>query len=139
MRDEHYIIRLCDAVLGLLASRQHKFDFLRGDPFEKGRRLPVDAFYPTLRLAIEYRERQHSEPVSIMDWRWTVSGCTRREQRFLYDERRRTTLPDNGIQLVELDYSQFPHKSNKRLLRRDPVADAQIIRQALARFNPVSR
>ena len=40
--DEHYVIDLCDEVLGLKASRQHRFDFLKGDT---GVRLPVDAYY----------------------------------------------------------------------------------------------
>lgn len=38
--DESYVIDLCDEVLGIKASRQHKFDFLTGDT---GHRLPVDA------------------------------------------------------------------------------------------------
>ena len=48
LKDEHYIIDLCDHVLGMTALRQHKFDFLRGDPGKHGRcrRLPVDAYYP---------------------------------------------------------------------------------------------
>ena len=33
--DEHYIINLCDDVLGEKASRQHSFDFLRGDACKK--------------------------------------------------------------------------------------------------------
>lgn len=41
MRDEHYVLGLCDELLGLYAARQHTFDWLRGDT---GRRLPVDAF-----------------------------------------------------------------------------------------------
>jgi len=52
---------------------------LIGDARKRGirRQLPVDAYYPTLRLAVEYRERQHSEPVPFMDRRQTVSGCSR--------------------------------------------------------------
>lgn len=56
--DEAYIIDLCDRVLGLTALRQHRFDFLRGDRDRRGtcRKLPVDAFYPSLPLVIECRE-----------------------------------------------------------------------------------
>lgn len=135
MRDEHYIIGLCDAVLGISASRQHKFDFLKGDRGKRGtyRRLPVDAYYASLSLVIEYRELQHTEAVPIMDRRITISGCSRGEQRRRYDERRRTTLPVHNIALVELCYSQFAHDRKKKL-RRDPVSDAQTIRTALARF-----
>lgn len=123
-RDEHYMIDLCDHVLGVSASRQHRLSFLLGDPGPSGRcaRLPIDAYYEPLRLAVEYRERQHSEPVTFMDRRHTVSGCTRGEQRRRYDERRRIVLPQHGIRLVELDYSMFTHDGRKRL-RQDRAAD----------------
>ena len=58
-RDEDYIIDLCDKILGLKALRQHRFDFLRGDPKRNGKpgvRLPVDAFYDSKNLVIEYYE-----------------------------------------------------------------------------------
>ena len=38
--DEFYVIDICDDILGLKASRQHTFDFLRGDGVH-GRKLPV--------------------------------------------------------------------------------------------------
>lgn len=68
-KDEHYVLDLCDKVLGHTSSRQHKFDFLRGDPNAKGIavRLPVDAFYQDLNLAVEYHERQHTESVKFFD------------------------------------------------------------------------
>lgn len=132
MRDEHYIIDLCDRVLGLQALRQHRFPFLKGDPNQRGacRPLPVDAFYPSLELVIEYRERQHSERVPFMDRRPTVSGCSRGEQRRRYDERRRTCLAANGITLVELEFSMFEHDSRKRL-RRVPN-DTSVVRAKLS-------
>lgn len=49
--DEHYVINLCDEVLGQHAARQHKFDFLKGDG-ENPRCLPVDAYYEGLKLVI---------------------------------------------------------------------------------------
>ena len=87
--DELYVIDLCDQVLNLKAIRQHRFDFLLGDPGKTGRctPLPVDAWYPELKLVMEYREKQHTESVKIMDQRMTVSGVTRGEQRRIYDER----------------------------------------------------
>ena len=132
LKDEHYIIDLCDHTLGMTALRQHRFDFLHGDPGKLGkcRRLPVDAFYPALNLVIEYRERQHSEAVAIMDRRDTISGCKRGEQRRRYDARRRSRLPAHGITLVELDYSMFTHDKQKKLLR-DSAADAAVIATAL--------
>src|SRR6516165_8412984 len=99
MRDEDYIIGLCNRVLGQEAKRHCCFDYLRGDT---GRRLPVDAYYPELKLVIEYREIQHDEPHKFFDRRFTVSGVHRGEQRALYDQRRRDVLPKHGITLVEL-------------------------------------
>jgi hypothetical protein len=105
-RDEDYVIDLCDQLLDAKASRQHRFDFLRGDPGRNGlcRKLPVDAYYPELNLVIEYRETQHFEAVKHFDKpdRLTCSGCTRSEQRRLYDQSRKDVLHERGIKLVEL-------------------------------------
>jgi hypothetical protein len=132
-RDEHYVIDLCDHVLGITASRQHRFAFLTGDPGRSGRcsLLPVDAYYEPLRLVVEYRERQHSEPVAFMDRRLTISGYGRGEQRRRYDDRRRIVLPQHGIRLVELDCAMFAHDGRKRL-RRDRAADELVIRSRVA-------
>jgi hypothetical protein len=118
-KDEKYIIDLCDQILGVSALRQHRFPFLVGDPDKRGicRKLPVDAFYENLNLVVEYRERQHSEVVKFFDRRMTNSGVYRGEQRRIYDQRRRDILPQHGIELIEFDYSIFPHNSHKRLLR----------------------
>jgi hypothetical protein len=134
-KDESYILNLCDKVLNSIGRRQHTFPFLLGDCGKDGRcrRLPVDAYYHDHQLAIEYRERQHSEPVLIMDRRQTVSGCSRGEQRRRYDERRREVLPQNGITLVELDYAMFSHNARKRLRRNSP-ADEEVVRSKLVRF-----
>lgn len=133
-RDEHYVIDLCDMILGCAASRQHRFSFLLSDAGRNGvrRRLPVDAYYANLSLVIEYRERQHTEAVPIMDLRPTVSGCTRGEQRRIYDERRRTMLPANGLRLIEVCYRSFEHDGRKRL-RRTP-ADRDVVRGILREF-----
>jgi hypothetical protein len=129
-RDETYILDLCDKVLGHRRQSQHKFEFLEGD---SGRKLPVDAYYPELNLVIEYRERQHSEAVPHFDKRSTVSGVPRGEQRKLYDDLRRQKLRSNGIDLVELNYSDFPHDGRKRL-RRVPDQDEVIVRAKLAKW-----
>lgn len=112
--DESYVIDLCDEILKLKALRQHRFDFLVGD---SGTKLPVDAYYPSLNLVIEFKERQHTEEVKFFNKRQTVSGVDRGEQRKLYDQRRREVLPKQGIKLIELDYSDFEHSNNKKLLR----------------------
>lgn len=125
--DEAYIIDLCDEVLKLKASRQHRFDFLKGDT---GVKLPVDAYYPSLNLVVEYYERQHTEAVPHFDKRMTVSGISRGEQRKRYDERRRIELPKNGVKLVIFDYSVFEHYINKRLVR-NKFEDIKVVKQKL--------
>jgi hypothetical protein len=112
--DEAYVVDLCDTALGRKAVRGHRFSFLVGDT---GAALPVDAYYPDLDLVVEYRERQHSEAVTFFDKKLTCSGVSRGAQRIIYDQRRRDHLPTHGITLVELDYSDFPHDSRKRLKR----------------------
>lgn len=130
--DEAYIIGLCDEVLKATASRQHRFDFLRGDPNKKGRcaMLPVDAYYQCRRLVIEYRERQHTETVEHWDRKDTVSQCSRGEQRRRYDKRRESCIPCQGLRLVILDYSMFGYDSRKRLLR-SPQADLEVVKAHL--------
>lgn len=112
--DERYVIDLCDEVLGLIGYRQHRFDFLKGD---SGTKLPVDVYYPSLNLVIEYRERQHTEPVKLFDQRMTVSGVSRGEQRRMYDQRRREVLPKHGIKLIEIGYDDFEFTSQKKIVR----------------------
>jgi hypothetical protein len=137
-RDAQYIIDLCDHILASPAMREHRFDFLRGDPGKKaknGRTLPVDAYYPSLNLVIEYCEKQHSEGVNHFDKpeRITVSGVHRGLQRALYDQRRREILPRHGIELVELHFSEFNCKGSKRL-RRIISEDEAVIRTRLLRW-----
>lgn len=112
--DESYVIDLCDEVLNQKAQRQYRFDFLKGD---SGTKLPVDAYYPSLNLVVEFKEKQHTEEVKFFDRRHTVSGVGRGEQRKLYDQRRRDILPQYGIKLIELDYSDFEYTRGKKLVR----------------------
>lgn len=132
MRDEDYVIELCDEVLGEKAERQRRFPFLRGDPNGQGLRamLPVDAFYPGLSLAVEYCERQHTEAVAFFDRRLTLSG-PRAVQRSIYDQRRREILPAQGIVLVVFSYDNFHHDRRKRLLRQR-AADSDVVCQRLS-------
>lgn len=125
-RDEDYVINLCDEILDMKAERQYRFDFLLGDT---GVRLPVDAYYPSLNLVVEYRERQHTESVKFWN-KPTASGIPRDEQRARYDERRRKVLPEHGIRLVEISYSDLKYGSNKRLIR-DEVSDKLVIQRLL--------
>lgn len=130
--DESYVIDLCDQILELTALRQHRFDFLRGDG-DPGRKLPADAYYPDLRLVIEYRERQHTESEPLWDRKPTVSGIPRGQQRARYDQRRRDVLPDHGITLVEISYGQLAH-GRRRRLTRDVESDVQCLRAVIVRL-----
>jgi hypothetical protein len=125
--DEDYILDLCDEVLEMKSLRQHRFFFLRD---ESGHRLPVDAFYPRLKLVIEYRE--HPQRAAPLDHRAAVSNAARDTQRALHDERRRAELPRHGIQLIELSFDEFPHDPRNRLLR-SRHKDLVIIRARLSR------
>jgi len=133
--DETYVVDLCDEVLGERAHRQHRFDWLRGDPGTgtgTGASLPVDAYYPDHRLVVEYRERQHEEPVAHFDKPdvLTVSGVHRGEQRRIYDRRRDELIPSHGLRLVVIRSGDLA--SNKRgRLSRDRTGDLAALRAVL--------
>lgn len=147
MRDEQYIIDLCNGVLNKQAKRQYRFDFLKGDKAkrkngkivmvlrEQGVKLPVDAYYEELNLVIEFLEIQHFKPVKQFDKpdKITVSGETRDRQRARYDERRRLKLPQNGFRLIEFYYTHFHHRNTGKLIR-DAERDESIIRDKLSEF-----
>ena len=137
LKDEHYIIDLCDNVLDTKASRSHTFDFLRGDPNKKGvsKKLPVDAFYKSLNLVIEFNERQHTEKVPFFDKpnKMTVSGVSRGEQRKIYDQRRKEVLPKHGIDLIVLSYFDFNFDSRKKIIR-NRTNDIEILKEKLKKY-----
>lgn len=132
--DETYVLDLCDEVLGDSGLRQHRFDWLLGDPGSTGHRvkLPVDSYWPEQGLVVEYRERQHDEPTPFFDKpnRMTVSGVHRGEQRALYDSRRDVLIPANGLRLVVMHPADLT-ADNKGRLRRDSEADLAAIRRIL--------
>lgn len=132
--DEFYVIDLCDEILSMKAIRQHKFDFLLGDPNKKGKckKLPVDAYYESLNLVIEYEEKQHTQPVSFFDkpTQITISGVSRGEQRKIYDLRRKEVLPAHNVHLLVIPYTAFKNGKNKKILR-DRENDLIIVKQFL--------
>jgi hypothetical protein len=136
--DEAYVLDLCDEVLGENGLRQHRFDWLLGDPGMNGRqvKLPVDAYWPGRHLVVEYWELQHDRPVPHFDKpdRLTISGVHRGEQRALYDARRDTLIPQNGIRLVAIRPADLDADGRGRL-RRNRAADLETVRRLLA---PVS-
>ena len=126
--DEYYVIELCNEVLGLKASQQHRFDFLVGD---SGTKLPVDAYYEDLNLVVEYLESQHTLSTPFFDKKETVSGVPRGEQRRLYDERRRIELPKHGINIVSISYNDF---GTTKRLKRNHNLDIEVVRTKLSDY-----
>jgi hypothetical protein len=132
--DEAYVLDLCDELLGEPGLRQHRFEWLLGDPGAAGRsvKLPVDAYYPQNRLVLEYRERQHDEPVGHFDKpdKLTVSGVHRGEQRRLYDDRREELIPLHGLRLVIVRPSDLDATAAGRL-RETRANDLDALRRIL--------
>jgi hypothetical protein len=133
--DETYVIDLCDLVLGQPANRQKRFDFLLGDLHKDGKTrtmLPVDAYYESLNLVIEFMEKQHTEDVAFFDKPdvMTISGVSRDEQRKIYDQRRRELIPKNGIDLVIISYDDFKYDNKKKIIR-DKENDLKVVRNIL--------
>ncbi len=133
--DETYVLDLCDRILGSPGRRQHRFEWLLGDPAKTGRqvRLPVDAYWPDHRLVVEYRERQHDEATPHFDkpHRLTVSGVHRGIQRALYDQRREELIPAHGLRLLIIKPGQLDSNGRGRL-RRNEAHDIEVLRSLLA-------
>ncbi|MGV0675717.1 hypothetical protein ABQE62_05925 [Mycolicibacterium fortuitum] len=130
--DEHYILDLCDEILGIPARRQARFDWLRGDPSPnrpRGVALPVDGYWPDLGLVVEFQEEQHTQPSPFFDRRQTVSGVGRGEQRRLYDARKHTMIPKHGLRLVVIEKSAFAVRS--RRIARNRARDIAVVRRCL--------
>ena len=132
--DEYYVLDLCDHALGEGGRRQHRFDWLLGDPGKGGRcvPLPVDCYWPAANVVVEYRELQHNRPVAHFDKpdRVTVSGVHRGIQRALYDARRDEIIPAHGIALVVVTPTDLDATPRGRL-RRNVDQDLPAIRQLL--------
>lgn len=120
-RDESYVLDLLDELLSVRGLRQHRFDWLVGDPDQdtQRRQLPVDGYWPGLGLVVEYRERQHDEPIAHFDKpdRMTGGDAHRGEQRHLYDKRRDTLVPSHGLTLLIVKPAQLDADARGRLRR----------------------
>ncbi len=137
--DQDYVIDLCDKVLGQKAKRQKKFDFLLGDVHKDGKtktKLPVDAYYEELQLAIEFHEQKSSNPDPNIKRREkiTVSGVPRSEQRLRYESRIAKTLPVNGIQLICIESSTFSCDAQNNIIRNEEN-DIEIVKNELKKYN----
>jgi len=131
--DEAYVIDLCDTLLYEKAERQKRFNFLLGDLHKDGitrTQLPVDAYYESLHLVIEYTEADdyHEKPNTQ-----TINGISRGVQRKIYDERRAEELPKNGITLIKMTYSDFTCDSNNKI-ERNIMSDLEIVKTKLHEF-----
>jgi hypothetical protein len=60
----------------------------------------------------------------------TNSGVHRGEQRKIYDERRRVIIPQNGLTLIEISYSDFNYDNQKKILR-STNHDQKVVRKIL--------
>lgn len=124
LENERYVLDLCDKILSSVGVRQHRFDWLRGGPpprTDNRRALPVDAYYPTKRLVIEFHEKQHTEAVKHFDKpdMLTVSGVHRGIQRRIYDDRHRELIPAHGLSLVIIPMSDFTVRGGSIVTRRE--------------------
>ena len=104
MQDRQYILELCDEVIAKPSLRDHRLHFLRG---ADGHRIALDAFYPALRLIVQYRERD--------------------EAALPQDE-----LTRYGVRVMELRMEEFAHAAGARL-RRSRDSDIAVIRVRLAK------
>lgn len=139
--DETYIIDLCDKVLGQKAYRQKKFAFLMGDLHKDEKtktKLPVDAYYEDLQLAIEFyiKKDLETESANKKAEKNTISGMPRSEQRVRYEQRIAKTLPVHGITLICLSNTDFTCDDNHKIVRNEET-DIKIVKKALGKyFNP---
>lgn len=133
-RDELYVLGLCEQVLKADCVRQKTFPWLLGDPSKKTsmqKKLPVDGYWEVHNLVVEYNEKQHSEPVPFFDSKITPTGMLRGAQRKLYDARKAQKIPENGINLVIIDYRDFDHHQGK--IVRNPERDLLVVSELLGR------
>ena len=136
--DEAYVIDLCDIVLEQNAFRKKKFDFLLGDFHKDGEsktNLPVDAYYENIKLAILYQPKWilDSEKQHAKDTKSTISGMTRAEQRERYHNRKTLALPKNGIDVINLSYSNFSCDEENKIIREEEK-NLQVIREKLRNY-----
>lgn len=136
--DEYYVLNLCDELLNEKASRQYTFPFLLGD-FHKDKisrtKLPLDAYYHSLNLVIEYRVKQQMEEVSETNKPAvkTISGVSRSEQRKIYDQRKKDVLLRKNINYIEINYYAFEYDSQMMIIR-NTEKDTEILKEILKDF-----
>jgi len=108
-----YVIGVLDEILGGGVEREKRYPWALGDRSDKtGRqaRLPFDAVWEARRLVVEVDEDQHRRAVTFWDKpdRLTISGVDRRQQRRIYDERKRAAARSHGYTVVEIEWERHP-------------------------------
>lgn len=135
--DETYILDLCDELLEDKAMRQHTFDFLVGDFHKDGRtrtEIPLDGYYYSLNLAIDYSEKQDVEETIVDNAdKMTISGVTRAEQRKIYNRRKREVLRKKEVNFIELKYKDFVYDEQFKLVRNNDK-NLHILKKLLKKF-----
>ena len=79
-------------------------------------------------MVVEYYESQHTQATPFLDNKQTVSGVSRGEQRRIYDQRRKDVLPEHGIKLVIISYTDF---GTSKHLKRNHDHDLKVIKDIL--------
>ena len=123
--DEFYLVNLCDELLQEKASRKHTFDSLVGRLHKRGKgrtKLPIDAYYENLKLAIEFFEKKEIE-----------ENDERSAQRKFYDQRKKDALKKKEIKLIDINYALFECNENNQLVR-DKAQDIQVLKKVLQNF-----
>lgn len=123
--DEFYLVNLCDELLKDKASRKHTFDTLVGRLHKKGKgrtKLPLDAYYEELKLAIEFFQKKETE-----------ESEDREAQRKFYDLRKKDTLKKKEIRLFEINYSAFECNEDGNLVR-NKEQDFKVLKSILKDF-----
>tara|TARA_B110001454_G_C12638055_1_gene399968 strand:+ start:331 stop:1041 length:711 start_codon:yes stop_codon:yes gene_type:complete len=123
--DEFYLVNLCDELLKEKASRKHTFDTLVGRLHKKGKgrsKLPLDAYYENLKLAIEFFEKKE-----------TNESVEREAQRKFYDQRKKEVLQKKEIKLIDVNYALFECNEHDKLIR-DKAKDIKVLQDLLKDF-----
>jgi len=134
--DEVYVMGLIDTLIGEKGSRKHTFEYLLGDLHKNGEtrtKLPIDVYYPNLKLALEIVEIPLDNAESTREEKLTVSGVTRAEQRQIYYNRKKTSLENKDIAFIDIPLERFDVDESSKLLR-DAEKDERVLRDLLSGF-----
>lgn len=138
IKDNDYLIELCDQILNKKSQKQFTFNDLLGDFHKDGisrTKLPLDAYYKEMNLVVEVVNKKSSTLQKDIDksQKLTVSGVTREEQRKIYQERKRTFLEEKEIKVFEINFALFETDEENRLIRSE-TNDLALLKELLQEF-----